>query len=449
MSISTTAGPVARAVAMGPATLPGQAFGFSTRAVVDATADAVRELIGYEPTWLGADADIPALFRRGRGAVAENTRVTDRYTLTISGGSIAFAVKYARPWDNDSAPWRDTRATRNAAGQLEIWGDDEDADDEDGTLHRGTIKKWSVRSRLRMMKALADIDHDSWSSPQLRLSMVTLTLPDDWRAVAPRGADFKRMVRKFRWAWEREASLPSWQVVWKLEFQHRGAPHMHLMMRVPDEGTVVRGQTFRRWLSSTWAACVAADNWACHACGDGAEGQRCDCPAPDTEYVRNFAAGTNVDFGFRGTDPQRIAVYFLKHSSKTSDDKEYQHDVPPEWWEEDAGPGRFWGISGLERLEVQIEVPKALWQAAKRLARHLVKARNARAALSRRAHVVDGVSEATRRATLDDLGMFGRRRSRVLSDPLGGGWILSNDAPALVYRIAVFLAGRPPGNVPE
>lgn len=449
MSISTKAGPATVGQVAGPAAMPGVGFGFSTRAVIDATADAVRGLIGYEPTWLGEDADNFGLFRRGRGAVMENTRVNDRYTIKFSGGSVAFGVKYARPWDNDQAPWRDTAHTRDVQRQGEIWGFEDD-EEEDGVLRRGTITKWSVRSRLRMVKALADIDHDSWKNPDLRLAMVTLTLPDDWRAVAPRGADFKRMVERFRGRWLRQ--FGSWQVVWKEEFQWRGAPHLHLMMRIPNEGWRCRkgslkGKTFREWLSATWAACVAADRWACHACGTGAEGQSCDCPAPDTEFSRNLAAGTNLDFGPRGTDPKRIAVYFLKHSSKTSDDKEYQHNVPPEWWGEGAGPGRFWGIAGLERLEETIEVSKAAWQAAKRIARHIAKAGAARVALSRRAHAVGGVSEATRRATLDDLRSFGMKRSRVLSDPLGGGWILSNDAPALVYRLAVFLASRPPGDV--
>jgi len=457
VAISTKTGPTTGATVVGPATMPGVAFGFSTRAVIDATAEAVRGLIGYEPTLLGENADMVGQFRQGRGAVMENTRVTDRYTVTFSGGSIGFGVKYARPWDNDGERFHDGRGFYRIDREIRPYGAHAEVDGVGGSvLRRGAIKVWSVRSRLRMMKALADVDHDSWKRADLRLGMVTLTLPGSWKHLAPRGRHFKGMVRKLRFAWERHDGvmrpmvdhLGPWQVVWKQEFQERGAPHMHVMMRVPDEDwRSPDGETFRQWLSRTWADCVSANRWACHACGRGSVGQTCDCPRPDTEYARNLSAGTNVDFGSRGTDPRRIAVYFLKHSSKTSDNKEYQHNVPPIWWDEGAGPGRFWGISGLERLEETIEVTKPIWDAAKRLGRHLAKAHAARVALSRRGHAVYGVSEATRRATLHDLRSFGMKRSRVLSDPFGGGWILSNDAPALVYRLAVFLAARPPGTV--
>src|ERR1035437_5122929 len=162
----TTAGPATIGQGAGPVATPGLAFGFSTRAVVEATADAVRDLIGYEPTWLGEDADIYGEFRRGRGAVMENTRVTDRYTVTISGGSIAFGVKYARPWDNDGGRFHDGRGFYRVDREARPYsGDWDDDGPEASVLGRGAIKVWSVRSRLRMMKALADIDHDSWKRP--------------------------------------------------------------------------------------------------------------------------------------------------------------------------------------------------------------------------------------------------------------------------------------------
>lgn len=436
MTSTITAGAVAMIQAAVPATMP-DAFGFSTRAVLEVTADAVHDLIGL---------DVASEVYVGRGRADDllmHARTTDAYRLRFTGGSVQCEVKYARPFDDDGDVWRDTRRSRNDALQRDLWPDDED-DDEGEELRRGTIKHWSGKSRARMVKALADIDHDSWKEPGLRLAMVTLTLPDDWTAVAPRGADFKAMVERFRRRWVRAGLV--WQCVWKLEFQWRGAPHMHLMMRVPDDDWRVRGLTFRQWLSRTWARCVDADNTRCHRCDDATN---CDCPSRDTEYARNLAAGTNVDLGFRGTDPKRIAVYFLKHSAKTSDSKEYQHNVPAEWWGDGDGPGRFWGVSGLERTQEVIEVPRWAWEAAKRILRGVHRGNRARIALARRSHAVRGVSEAVRRSTLADLRTFGLRRDRVLTDPLGGGWVLSNDAPMLIYRMARQIASRSPVHVLE
>ena len=43
--------------------------------------------------------------------------------------------------------------------------------------------------------------------------------------------------------------------LWKLEFQRRGAPHLHLFTVVPD-GRTEDGKHFREWLSAAWAAVV-------------------------------------------------------------------------------------------------------------------------------------------------------------------------------------------------
>lgn len=417
-------------------------LGFSTAAVVDATAEVVHDLIGfhYDPH---GDLVLPPAGVDMVSPVWARSTVARR--LKISGGTVELDVKWPRPFGKDSGPWRDTELTRREQFINDRWGwDDDVSDDDDDLPRRGVIREWSPRSRSRMVKALADIDHDSWLQPHWRLAMVTLTLPDNWLAVAPKGEDFKAAFRRFEFRWLK-AGLP-WQCVWKLEFQRRGAPHLHMMIRVPDESwRDPRGRApFRMWLSRAWADSVRSDRVFCHRC----QVERCDCFSPDTEYARHLSAGTNVDFGFRGTDPKRISVYFLKHSAKTMDSKEYQHQVPQQWWRNGHGPGRFWGVAGLDRHIVTVELTARAWVLARRILKGVHRGNMARAALSRRAHAISGFGESVRRATIHDLRIFGKRKTRVFTDPLAGGWLISQDAPALAYRIAHHIALSEPDVLP-
>jgi hypothetical protein len=54
------------------------------------------------------------------------------------------------------------------------------------------------------------------------------------------------------------------------------------------------------------------------------------------------------------TDPKRVAVYFTKHGLLGG--KEYQNVPPPEWGESGESVGRFWGVWGLQAVEVAAQV---------------------------------------------------------------------------------------------
>lgn len=207
------------------------------------------------------------------------------------------------------------------------------------------IKVWSAKSRVRMLVAVASLDYSEWLRTEGTLAMVTLTLPDQWEILAPDGATFKKLIEKFRRRWTRATGLP-WRLLWKLEFQGRGAPHWHALMRVP---VFVKGRIFTEWLSETWA----------DVCGASKEVDRWDkgTDQGSSEYTRHVGAGTRVDFSGKDfSDPRRISQYFLGHSAKTTDGKEYQHDVPELWQEKGKGPGRFWGYCGLDKAVVELDV---------------------------------------------------------------------------------------------
>lgn len=242
---------------------------------------------------------------------------------------------------------------------------------------RGDVTYWSKRSRLRMVETMCSLD---WGpivdpGPGLRPAMVTLTLPGDWLSVAPTGKAFKALFDRFRLRWTRKYGRPSW--VWKLEFQRRGAPHLHIYTAVPTD------REFLAWLSRAWFEAV----------GSGDE--------------RHLRAGTGVDWGegIRASDPKRLGVYFLKRATghNLGVDKEYQHIVPEAWREEGAGPGRFWGYYGLEKCDVQVELDDEQFWQFRRLLRRWANANG---------HPVRS--------------LFAARKQ--------GGMVLANDAPGLLAQ---------------
>jgi hypothetical protein len=199
---------------------------------------------------------------------------------------------------------------------------------------RTAIVEWSAQSRANMVRTLGMLDFGPMYAARTRLpAMITLTYPGDWLVVAPTGRAVKRHLKTFRKRYER-AWGEKLYAVWKLEFQRRGAPHVHMLV-VPPHGEI-DGMHFREWLSRSWADVVAH-------------------PDPD-EYHKHLLAGTGVDFaeGLRASDPKRIAVYFSKHSTFRS--KEYQHIVPVEWREPGTTPGRFWGYWSLRRHTATVQV---------------------------------------------------------------------------------------------
>lgn len=228
------------------------------------------------------------------------------------------------------------------------------------------ITGWSARSRSRMILSLAQTDfsplfESGWPA------MVTLTLPGCWLSVAPTGQAFKVLFDRFRKRFQR-AWNETLRCVWKLEFQGRSprarctcttcadtddgrAPHLHLFM-TPPSGYAATGEPlpFTVWLSRTWAAVVNH---------------------PDHEQRRRHElAGTAVDYreGLSARDPKRLAVYFSKHNG-AGGGKEYQHNVPVAWTKPGAGPGRFWGVMGLEKSVSAVRLSKEDFLTVRRILR--------------------------------------------------------------------------------
>lgn len=298
------------------------------------------------------------------------------------------------------------------------------------------IEEWSRKSRARMVRRLCELDYtplyvDSDGCRHGRLpGLVTLTYPGDWLTVAPNGKTVKAHMKAFRKRYER-AWGESLVAVWKMEFQRRGAPHIHLLMAPPHGRDQVTYLPFREWLSRAWAEIV-------------------DHPDPE-EKARHLRAGTGVDFaeGLRAKDPKRVAVYFLKHN--VAGDKEYQHNVPEQWQEPGEGPGRFWGYWTLKPVVATVEVEPEDAVAAARVMRRWSRAQD-RIQPVTRPRVARGRAQSVYPEVIGLAGAqflaaqaptrYRRTRRRVVLVSRGRGWIAVNDGPAFASDLARYLDQR-------
>lgn len=299
----------------------------------------------------------------------------------------------------------------------------------DATFGR-SITEWSRKSRARMVKVFAGLDYSVMDDIEGDAAMVTLTYPGDWLKVAPTGDVAKRHLVAFFKRWGRDVG--PWVGLWKQEFQSprkhgdsagQRAPHFHLYCKVPVR---VKGLPFTTWLSQTWAKVVGASKYT-------------------GEYQRHLLAGTGVDFGqsSRMSDHKRLAIYFLGHSAKTGDGKEYQHIVPTAWAGAGDGPGRFWGYRGLSKATVVLELDQTDWITARRVLRGVQRGNARRVAFERAKHAALKAGRPAHEAVVAGTQAT-PRTARTLGHggSLTGGWVLVNDGVSLALDLGRYLASR-------
>ncbi|NIH99242.1 rolling circle replication-associated protein [Mycolicibacterium fluoranthenivorans] len=301
------------------------------------------------------------------------------------------------------------------------------ASDPSGT--GGVITEWSRKSRSSMCRTFAELDYSPLVKSGRVPAMVTLTYPGDWEVVAPDGASVKRHMVLWRKRFQREYGEPA-RYIWKLEFQRRGAPHIHLWMAPPiSPGRSGRG--FAQWLSEAWAQVV---------------------DHPDAEQkARHRLAGTAIDVrnGLKACDPKRLAIYFTKHSSPNlHGDKEYQHITPELWRQPGRGPGRFWGVYGLKKALAVVEVAQDAYIAARRIVRRWSRSQAVYGNSDNRFPTAVVPRTATRLVPRVDreTGVVAhrrvrRRRTLCNQGGLAGGYALANNGPAFASQLATALFG--------
>lgn len=283
------------------------------------------------------------------------------------------------------------------------------------------ITAWSRKSRANMTRCLSELDYSPLFAAGATPCMMTLTYPGDWLTVAPSGAAVKAQVESLRKRWARtwgNGQKPPW--LWKLEFQKRGAPHMHFFLTIPDgeKECSCCGETlaFRGWLSHNWADVVAH-------------------PDPE-ERRRHRLAGTGIDFreGVRARDPKRLAVYFTKHGGAAGG-KEYQHQVPLAWQTSGNGPGRFWGHPGLRRVRREVYIDQERYVRVRRTLRKIAASRQlvSTTAVPRGREVLDHETGELRQRKRK---VTRRRKVPCSAGGLAGGFLLVNNGPRLAEQLS-------------
>jgi len=243
------------------------------------------------------------------------------------------------------------------------------------------ITEWSRQSRRNMIRTLATLDWQPFLESGIP-EMVTLTYPNDWRSCGGDGTKVKAHLKAFRNRWERKFGSPP-VGIWKLEFQARGAPHLHLYLARP---TRTPEALFRSWISTTWYEVVGSND------------------------PLHLKAGTGVDRQFvaRAADLRRLCAYFSKHNSKWGT-KSYQNDVPPDF----QAVGRFWGIWTLKPDLERVELTRQDYNQVNRMLRQLQRS---------------------------------ARKGRKIKCRGGetGLWTLTHDGPKVATQMARWLRERPP-----
>jgi len=139
--------------------------------------------------------------------------------------------------------------------------------------------------------------------------MVTFTYP---RVFTTEGPVVKAQWERLYARWARRYGVP--KGMWKLEFQERGAPHLHAFVGLPEEEDGLRA-----WLLDAWYGCV----------GSG-----------DKRHLYNGVDISRWRWGSLGQNASKVGEYFARHGAKGW--RSYQNQLPEGY----TSPGRWWGVWG-------------------------------------------------------------------------------------------------------
>lgn len=181
---------------------------------------------------------------------------------------------------------------------------------EVGERKRGKVQVFSRESRKRLFELLHSIEYKT-------CTFATLTYPAEFPLD---GKLVKEHLRRFRARFERTYGRA--RVIWRLEFQKRGAPHFHLLvLDVP--------WLDRIWLSINWYECVGSNDY------------------------KHLKAGTNVKLVTNSGEKRLVMAYVGKYTGK-----EDQSEAPEEY----SDVGRYWGkwnVTEKQGCEIVIDPTEA------------------------------------------------------------------------------------------
>jgi len=199
---------------------------------------------------------------------------------------------------------------------------------------RGQVQGFSYKSRKRIMQTVAKINTAKVHGKPL---FITLTYPDSY---SHDSNIWKNDLSKFVKTFNRKYS--NIVLIWRLEFQKRGAPHFHVIAFNTNKTSFLPGlKSMREFISDNWYRSVGS----------------CD--------VKHLSAGTDVSLikSWRG-----VTHYVSKYISKT-----VQSYLFPD---ANCFNGRHWGIYNREYLpidEITIDIDEEEFNYLRRIARRYLE----------------------------------------------------------------------------
>lgn len=208
---------------------------------------------------------------------------------------------------------------------------------------RGQIVGWSDASRARFTRTVLAVD---WSSYDGRLAFLTLTYPGRSGEAfqCHDGRELKRHLKMWSERWKRRYG--NLLGAWKVEFQKRGQPHLHLAMVVPAGEAI---EDVRDWVRLNWWQVVGSSD------------------------AQHFAAGTETDWCRKSP-----VAYWLKNGVV---DKVHQNLVPDAFHD----VGRIWGLWGVEPVWDRQEVTREEFVRLRRVLARLKRSKVRRRSFNRQA----------------------------------------------------------------
>lgn len=208
-----------------------------------------------------------------------------------------------------------------------------------GENARQEITEFSRKSQKTLQRRVLNMEAEH-VRPQV---MITLTYGADFEDVAATGKDVKNHLKKFQKRMERFLKTKHIKLtwVWWLEFQKRGAPHIHICWWSPKKLSrrwldVVREQVARHWVASVNSPnpLIRQQMYAVHS---------------HKSQVQRL----------RHQDFRYLTVYMSKKEQKL---------VPDGF----ADVGRFWGIYGYKSKPPQIIMYKVPFEAIEPLVQEMI-----------------------------------------------------------------------------
>lgn len=211
--------------------------------------------------------------------------------------------QYREDLDNDAAP----TATIAVGGAFFMLKAGKCYREEMAGGKRGEIRDFSSASRRRLMRLMAQVDR---TQCRRRPLFITLTYPAKFPTEA---RVYKAHLRSFLARFNRR--YPHVPIIWRLEFQKRGAPHYHLMVFTP-------WFIDWRWVAGAWYDATGRADYLTLVAGT------------ETRAVRSWGG---------------VMHYAAKYMSKSGALPDGQR------------PGRLWGVHCRKDLPVRLQVIYLDW----------------------------------------------------------------------------------------